>query len=595
MPVLPFLVFAVLLSGGLSAKGEAYAEKLLAAIHAPTPVAIPPENAVRSLCVTADGEIRHYGQTCFADDKPSGVYIASRNGIDWTTHLTAPGDAGTLFRSPYSGEWVGFKGVADIVLVRSKKGPGGGDFVETRLPWRKLELRQIIALSGRQRLLAAFSNVRCENGECYHAAVAHSDDDGRTWKLVHVDPVPGVERQFAADKRPHWFNDGCEPSITELKDGSVLMAVRTSGPLAAFYRSTDGGETWGKPWTDPAFHQANTMPLLFRLRDGRLVFFWNNTAMLPTLGTANYPEMDPSTQKGVWESFFTNRDALHAAISEDDGKTWIGFREIALNPIRNDHDFRELGYVNALGFKDRKEGDKSVHQTQALELPNGKVLIAYGQNPSARRLAVFDPSWLYEKSRTEDFYGGLVNVSTHLYVKSMAGGSRGWSGHCAFNRLPGCAIERESSDDPKIRRQSLHLCRIPDERLVSDRQGVVWNFPATRKGHVEIDCRVNGAGFRLSLLDHWCNPCDWTVADQSFVSVPVDVPSAGKGVWTTVSVSWDLETGSAVLCDGTTCRKLDLRTSGLSRFGASYLHLQTLAEGRDPDGAWFRAFRMAAD
>ena len=199
-----------------------------------------------------------------------------------------------------------------------------------------------------------------------------SDDDGETWRRVEVAPVPGVEPLAPGDKRPHWFNDGCEPTVAELRDGTLLMAVRTSGPHVAFYRSSDGGETWGEGTPDPAFWQANTMPYLFRLKDGWLLFVWNNTQMLPTRDASEYPELDGATLAGTWESVFTNRDALHAAISEDDGRTWRGFREIALNPIRNAADFRQRGN---LPFE---EIDKSVHQTQALELPDGKVLLAYG-------------------------------------------------------------------------------------------------------------------------------------------------------------------------------------------------------------------------
>ena len=159
---------------------------------------------------------------------------------------------------------------------------------------------------------------------------------------------------------------------------------------------------------------------------------------------------------------------------------------------RNTPDFRELGNDSD------GEHDKSVHQTQAIELRDGTVLIAYGQNSSARRLARLDPDWLLETSRTEDFRQGLGGLSNHLYLKSLSGGWCGWAGHCAWNRLPGAVLMRDPDTDAGTgsAREVLRLCRIPDPRLVSNRQGVVWNFPAARTGELAIDCRIDGASFR---------------------------------------------------------------------------------------------------
>lgn len=168
------------------------------------------------------------------------------------------------------------------------------------------------ALVERWRWVAAFSDVRCEDGACYRAAVALSDDDGDTWRYVPVPPLKGVPRQGPGDRRPRWYNDGCEPSVVERHDGSLLMALRTSSGHHAFSASRDGGETWSEPRENPAFWATNTMPYLFRLKDGRLLFFWNNTVPLPTRDAAEYPELatDAATLAGVWETVFTNRDVL---------------------------------------------------------------------------------------------------------------------------------------------------------------------------------------------------------------------------------------------------------------------------------------------
>ena len=561
----------------------------LAGVQAAEPrvVAVQPCAAVRDLCVTADGEIRHYGWRAEKDGRRR-VYIASRNGFDWTTHAAAADDVGPMAKSPYGGGWLYWRKKSDgkMQLVRSKTGPGDTRPETADYPWSQLELRQLLAMKSRRRWVAAFSDVTCANDDCYHATVALSDDDGLSWRRVDLKPVPNVERLAPGDRRPHWFNNGCEPTVAELKDGTLLLAVRTSGPHAAFYRSSDGGETWSPGTPDPAFWQANTMPYLFRLRDGRLLFVWNNTQMLPTRDAAEYPELDEATLAGKWESVFTNRDALHAAISEDDGKTWRGFREIILNPIRNASDFRQLGNLPL------EEFDKSVHQTQALELPDGKVLLALGQNVASRRLVVFDPQWLCETGREEDFRHGLANLSTHLYVKSLTGGWRGFAGHCAWNRAPGAMLVRDPDTGKRTSREVLQLCRIADPRLVSDRQGIVWNFPAARKGRFETECRIDGEGFRLALTDHWINPCDETNPRKSPVVLELTRDVLGGGVWHKVSCMWDSETKRVTLeVDGKCLQACEMKS--VPAFGLSYVHLQTLAEGTDSRGAYFRHFKMS--
>ncbi len=560
-------------------------------VFAPVVVGVPPCDAARELCVTADGEIRHYGHHV-ADGKVIRVYMASRdNGLNWTTVRADPKGTGALVKVPWRDDlWLGFEDHKSLKCVRSSKGPGDVAAERVQLGDEKMELRQIVFLAGRRRVVAAFSQTdgkpRLPNGTtCYHATVLYSDDDGRTWARVLIPTVPDVERLSPGDRRPHWYNDGCEPTIVELKDGTLLMAVRTSGSHVAFSRSRDGGKTWDAWTTNPAFWQANTMPYFFRLKDGRLLFVWNNTQMLPTRDLANYPELSEGEASGEWESAFTNRDALHAAISEDDGRTWIGFREVALNAVRASADFRELG--NDIS----REWDKSVHQTQALELPDGKVMLAFGQNVAARRIVIFDPQWLYERSRSDDFHEGLGNLSTHLYVKSLSGGWRGWSGHCAWNRVSGALLVRDPDTGRDTKREVLQLCRIADPRLVSDRQGIVWNFPAARKGRFETECRIDGAGFRLALTDHWINPCDEFNPPRAPVVSPITAELIGGRVWHKLAVEWDLDRKTArVVCDGKTVAEPAVVTS--PPFGLSYVHLQTLAEGTDAQGAYFRSFFM---
>ncbi len=586
--LIPSFVAAIIVMSSFKAVDDvcltASDREMLEAIVEPTVVGVPPAAAVRDMCRCADGEIRHYGWKMIGGEKRR-VYISSRDeGLSWKTVSAPEGACEAMVQSPWSGEWIGFsKGFPKLHLLRSKIGPGDKNAEETELSFEQAEVRQILPLKSRKRWVVTISDIRRKFGDCYNAAVILSDDDGRTWRWVQLPVADFVPKLAPGDKRPHWFNNGCEPTIMEQADGTLVVAARTSGPHHILYKSADGGETWSKPIESDVFWAANTMPLFFRLKDGRLLFIWNNTAMLPTRDLSEYPELDAGERSGQWETVFTNRDVLHAAISEDDGKTWIGFREIILNGIRNAADFRETGNSPA------DEHDKSVHQTQAIELEGGKILLALGQNSASRRLVIFDPKWLYETDRKDDFSHGLKDISNHLYVKSLSGGRRGWAGHCAWERVPGALLVREPETGPATKREALQLCRVKDNRLVSDRQGVVWNFPSSRKGIVKIVCRIEGEGFLLTLTDHWINPCDEVNPGLSAISVPITSAEIGHGKWVEVDVCWDLDTKQASFsCDGKIFAERKL--SVLPRFGLSYLHLQTLAEGTDTKGTYFRSF-----
>ena len=141
-------------------------------------------------------------------------------------------------------------------------------------------------------------------------------------------------------------------------------------------------------------------------------------------------------------------------------------------------------------------------------------------------------------------------------------------------------------------REVLQLCRIANPRLVSDRQGIVWNFPAARKGRFETECRIDGEGFRLALTDHWINPCDETNPRKSPVVLELTRDVLGGGVWHKVSCMWDSETKRVTLEVDGKCRQTSEMKS-IPAFGLSYVHLQTLADGADCRGAYFRHFKMS--
>lgn len=336
--------------------------------------------------------------------------------------------------------------------------------------------------------------------------------------------------------------------------------------------SHDGGETWEEFKPTP-FHSTGTMPILKTLSDGRILFFWCNTKMLPELPGAD----------GIWEDVFTNRDVCHCAISEDEGKTWKGFRELRLNPHRNASDFRSIGGSAAYL-------DKSVHQFEVLELPDEKILFVNGQHPVCCGIYIFDVKWLYEKERHENFLCGLTSLSTQIYVKSIPGGWRGtretaneYSGHCAYNRTDGAYLVPSPENNGK---EAMFIRRISDDILLSGIGGAVWNFPIAKKGEIKIRAYIPGKGLRISLLDYWMNPCDDTVeyyADMSVVlrgdMQPYD------DMFSEFIINFDCDEGVAQITCGDYLQ-LEKNLCGTHPFGLCYLHMQSSATEEDLKGAY---------
>jgi len=120
-----------------------------------------------------------------------------------------------------------------------------------------------------------------------------SDDDGETWR----------ESQRVQPETGSW-----EPACIELKDGRVLMLMRTQ--LGGQYQSIseDGGETWSTPVATDLAGTAAPVSISRIPKTGDLLAIWNH---------------NPGGSK---------RNPLTAALSRNDGETWERFRNIEEAP-----------------------------------------------------------------------------------------------------------------------------------------------------------------------------------------------------------------------------------------------------------------------
>ena len=560
---------------------------MLKSIYEPKVVEVPLADARRDICILKDGEIRSYGECDggqWRDESKPYAYLSSVDGgISWTKHYAK----GKMHSCTYIPEWdkyIRFIGRNDgFYCMISDIGPDDPSPKEVRVAESGF-FDEFLPVKSRftDRI---WCTAQKNNGEGLNEPYYfYSDDRGESWKAVkvkHPEPCPIVYPH----KGPRWrISCGTEPYAIELNDGRMVMILRNSNDF--FYQafSDDGGESWSDP--EPSiFHGTTTTAFMLNLSDGRIVTFWNNTQPLPDINhEVLQPYLDKDSQKGVWEDVFTNRDAAHAAVGDGNWENFKGFREIHLNQVRNNTDFRYAGdFVPC--------SDKSVHQFQAYELPFNKVLVCFGQSTASRKLVIFDVDWLCEKQRSENFLGGLKNVSTHVYLKGIAGSQVHTlgNGHCALNRVSGAVMMPDPEgillDRPYIRKHH-------DDRRISDIDGIVWNFPASKKGKVQVEIKIVEKQIQFTLSDRWFNACDAFAGSLSAFTFDLDNADIGNG-FATVTVEFDVDKGFARVSDENRVI-FDVKMKNPAPCGISYLIIQCMPDG-ESNGAYIRKLEMKAE
>ncbi len=130
---------------------------------------------------------------------------------------------------------------------------------------------------------------------CYY-----SDDEGATWKKSRATVTLGS-------------TPAMEPGLVELKDGSVMMIIRTA--LDRIYQafSSDRGDTWGAPEASSLTAPAAPSTISRIPATGDLLMVWNN---------------NPLGNKAGWQG----RSPLTTAVSTDEGKTWKHVKNIEDDP-----------------------------------------------------------------------------------------------------------------------------------------------------------------------------------------------------------------------------------------------------------------------
>ncbi len=157
--------------------------------------------------------------------------------------------------------------------------------------------RVIRLKSGRLLVPVSYTrDIKDRNRNHITSHCVFSDDDGLTWT-----------RGSGSVDLPK--RGAMEPDCVQLRDGRVLMILRTQlGYIARSY-SADGGNTWSKP--ESTGIKAPESPATIRRipTTGDLVLIWNHTWV-------------PGSGHGG------RRTPLTSAVSADEGRTWKHFRSL---------------------------------------------------------------------------------------------------------------------------------------------------------------------------------------------------------------------------------------------------------------------------
>jgi hypothetical protein len=360
----------------------------------------------------------------------------------------------------------------------------------------------------------------------FQSTALYSDDQGESWRLspssLSVE-VPSIVHGYGAD----------EPVVLQRKDGRVWMLMRTQRGRLYESFSADGA-TWSP--ARPTSLIASDSPVgLVRVDSGKIILFWNCCQRFPYA--------------------FGGRHVLHAAISDDEGATWRGFREVARDPKRHEPPPRNIDFGTAYPFPTAVNG--------------GQVIYSTGQGAGRVLLMLLNPQWLLETSQKADFSTGQDTWSVF--------GTRGveFAAHPATGQAKVLRVRKNHSDWPAC---------------------AVWNFPAGLRGclRIRLMLKPGFGGALVGITDHFSTPFD--MEDRFYSLFNLEIAPDGRilnrtaeapttlsfGRWHDLALRWDCEKRHCrVMLDGRNVGTLPLLRETL---GPCYLRLRSTAEQTDNAG-----------
>lgn len=487
------------------------------------------------------GQTWQLGQVFVNTGEESQSEIAEVNPYSGEIYLMYTRDGGRMIRTIRNRtEW-----------SKEIKLPFSFDYTTGNLVWLRKEEDL-----GYHRMIAA---VPDDNG----VVTYRSDDDGITWNgpsnLITSPSYPG-----------RWRNPAASPQIIELKNRKLWMLTRNSQDHLWEYFSDDRGISWseGRP---SRFVGVFSNVRLKRIPDGRLLILWLNA--MPWSGIS---------REGSFHN--TARDVLHAAVSDDEGATWRGFREVMLDSQRH-----------SLVFSRLPANDAGVHHQKFTVTRDNKVVVFSGQDDDTiqretghRKAVIFDIDWLYETRRSTNFSLEYEDLCVFKLSERRRKGTN------YYSRVLGATLIAHPT---KAYRKVLYLGRERCDWVLNEQDGACWNFSAGKTGRLgtRFMLRKGFKGGALSLTNVFFAPSDNRGEDTALYVF--DIPEDGQinvatrlatDIWYDLELAWDGTTDKDthfcwVSIDGVQ-QAMKLRLQNTSRDGISYVRFRSTASEEDLAG-----------
>jgi len=191
-----------------------------------------------------------------------------------------------------------------------------------------------------------YLNNKCTVGICYY-----SDDDGVTWQrskqsVVLEDSNTGLQ----------------EPGLVELKDGSLMMIIRSDKGYIYKSKSSDCGDTWSTPEPMPLVSCVSPATVKRIPDTDKLLMIWNPSVF------------------GKYASW-RDRWPLCSAISEDEGETWSQVKYLEMSPDKC-HAYTSITFIGQKVYLTYYEWNKLAHNKNF--------------EGTSLKLRIIDRDWFFE-------------------------------------------------------------------------------------------------------------------------------------------------------------------------------------------------------